>query len=295
LVTKMFPVGSVASLSANQESQFGLQSWVNKRLVVCGDLPEHMRKVLSQTIWQSMLSGEYVTVPRKNLSALSVAAWEVPLFWCGNNLPDYRDNAGSVSRRLATFKFEQVVQNRDTSMAGKIERDELLDVLLRCLKKYHALRTKYPGGDFWKFAPRALLDSRNEAQEETNYLANFVANGDDYYDCVFQEGAQTTLIVLKKAFQNHMRINHDGVSVKWSGDYHALRARGFIVEKDNVCKFTGCAGPPRKAVCGDHFCGGKNRKKLTVVRNLVVTTRTMTVGCSRNGPTTRQIDAHLGV
>jgi hypothetical protein len=265
LVAKMFPLGSVASLSANQEDTFGLQGWTNKRLIVCLDLPKNMKGVLAQTIWQSMISGEHVSVPRKGGTVEVIPEWKVPTFWVGNGLPDYTNNAGSVSRRLATFKFVRVVKNVDTAMAGKLEANELVAVMIRCLHKYHMLREKYSGAGFWRFAPQAMVDARQEAQESTNHLANFIANGDDFYDCVFEKGALTSLSTLRTAFANHLRFNRK--SFKWTSDFHVLRVRGFLVKKVNVCKV--CAATPATGrACGEHYHQGKNRKQVLYVHNL---------------------------
>jgi hypothetical protein len=269
LVTKMFPAGSVVALSANQEQEFGVQTWVTKRLVVCADIPKDMAKVLEQSLWQSMVSGEHVNVPRKTRDALSVPTWLTHMFWCGNHLPNYVDNAGSVSKRLATFKFETAVRTFDVDMKVKIEKDELVAVLLRCLRRYHEMRIRQRGKGFWDFAPQALVDARTEAPEETNRLADLVANGNDFYDCVFQKGERTLLSEFKTAFQNHMKFKHPGERFPWSADYHPLRARGFDVKKEHICKV--CKGPAQLALCGDHYAGGKNRSKVSFVRNLRLT------------------------
>jgi hypothetical protein len=226
-----------------------------------------MRQVLSQTIWQSMLSGDFVNVPRKNKTALAVQSWGVPMFWCGNQLPNYRDNTGSVTRRLATFKFEKVVKKRDVLMQKKIEQVELVPILLRCLTRYHELRERYPAADFWKFAPRRLRQNRAEASEETNYLANFIANGDDFYTCVYEEGAKTKLSDLKAAFMNHMKFRNPDIRCRWTSDYHPLRARGFMVSQVNICKVCD-RSPAVRSACGEHWNDGKNRKKLKVIDNM---------------------------
>jgi phage/plasmid-associated DNA primase len=266
LVSKMFPVGSVANISANHEKQFGLEKLVNARLILCMDLPKDMCQVLSQTEWQSCVSGEYVSVPRKNKVALSVPEWSAPFFWAGNSSPNYRDNAGSASRRLATYRFETVIAKRDTMLVAKVLDTELVAIMLRCLTRYHDLRERRAGQDFWKFAPMALVEQRDRASEETNYLANFVANGDNFYDCVFEEGAVTPLALIKKAFTNHMQFNHADVKFVWSSDYHALRSRGFVIKRSYLCKV--CPEIASLALCGDHYNAGKNRKQVTVVHNL---------------------------
>jgi hypothetical protein len=270
LVSKMFPQGSVSNISANHEKQFGLESLVDARLVLCPDLPDNMAKVLAQTEWQSCISGEFVSVPRKCKVALSVPHWSAPFFWAGNNRPNYRDNSGSASRRLAMFPFEKLVKRRDTMLVPKILSGELVAVMLRCLRAYKDLCARQIGRDFWSFAPQRMCEQKDTSAEETNHFTNFVANGDDYYQCIFDEGSVTPLIALKKAFANHLKFNHPEANVAWNSDYHALRARGYVVERLNVCKL--CGKHATKATCGEHF-DVRNRKRSTLVRNLQLKTR----------------------
>jgi hypothetical protein len=265
IVSKMFPAGAVANISANHEKQFGLEKLVNARLILCPDLPDDMRKVLSQTEWQSCVSGEFVSVPRKNKVALSVPEWSAPFFWAGNNLPNYHDNSGSASRRLATFRFERVIASRDTQLVQKILDNELLAVMLRCLTRYRDTYTRRAGQDFWKFAPAVMVEQRDQASEETNHFTSFVANGDDFYQCIFQEGAQTQMADIKKAFANHMKFNHEDIKWKWSSDYHALRSRGYVITRVNLCKT--CGELALKATCGEHYSPA-NRRRLVVVKNM---------------------------
>ena len=278
LVSKMFPAGSVANISANHEKQFGLEKLVNARLILCMDLPDDMRKTLSQTEWQSCVSGEYVSVPRKNKVALSVPEWSAPFFWAGNNLPNYRDNSGSASRRLATYRFEQVIAKRDTMLVRKIIDTELVAVLLRCLHRYNELRTRQAGKDFWKFAPKVMLEQRDRASEDTNHFTSFVANGDEFYQCVYEESAVTPILELRKAFANHMQFNQPDIKWVWSSDYHALRSRGYVIDRINLCKI--CGAYARKEACGDHY-NPKNRRRVVVVRHMHLKRRDREDQCSQ--------------
>jgi phage/plasmid-associated DNA primase len=266
LIRKMFPGGSVAVLSSNFEGKFGLENWVDKRCVIAPDIPARLDRVLDQTDWQAMVSGDPVSVPRKNRKAIQVPAWKPTAIWAGNHLPSYRDNSGSASRRLAVFKFETLVEKRDTTLVRRIESEELVAVLLRCLATYHETRIARGNADFWSFAPRALLNARDEANEETNHLAAFIANGDDYYQCTYVDGAATSLLELKRAFQNHMKFVHPDAEYRWTSDYHPLRKRGYQVKKTYVCKI--CQNVASARGCGDHYESGKNRKQVTMIHNL---------------------------
>jgi phage/plasmid-associated DNA primase len=61
----MFPIGTVGTLSANQEQTFGLEGLYEKRMMICPDIKEDFGKVLDITLLQSMVSGEAVSIARK--------------------------------------------------------------------------------------------------------------------------------------------------------------------------------------------------------------------------------------
>ena len=80
-------------------------------------------KLINQSDFQSMASGEGVSIARKNKQAISDQSWTVPLVMAGNPIPDYKDNSGSISRRLAMFLFTTLVQEKNavqTIMEQKI-------------------------------------------------------------------------------------------------------------------------------------------------------------------------------
>ena len=84
------------------------------------DMPRNISKLVNQSDFQSMASGEGVSIARKNKTAISDQAWTVPLVMAGNPLPDYKDNSGSISRRLAMFLFTTLVQEKNTSLETNI-------------------------------------------------------------------------------------------------------------------------------------------------------------------------------
>ena len=77
---------------------------------------------------------------------------------------------------------------RDTQLVQKILGNELLGIMLRCLVRYRDTHSCRAGKDFWSFAPAVMLEQRDQAAEETNHFTSFVANVDDFYQCIFEEG-----------------------------------------------------------------------------------------------------------
>lgn len=269
LVKRMFSPGSVGVITATQEQQFGLESLCQKRLIMIPDLPKKFGKIINQSDFQSMVTGEGVSVARKNKTAISDQDWTVPMLGAGNYLPDYNDNSGSISRRLVVFLFSVLITARNTALKDTIIRDELVTIMIRCIVRYRTTCERWGGADFWvKIAPASLREVQSEVKEETNYLANFLANGDDYYQVLYVKGTVTPMDQLEKAFSNHMRIKHKQDKAKIGDDKHPIKAAGYTIERVNLCKI--CHQKSSKDVCGDHY-SSNNRFRKWVIHNMRIT------------------------
>jgi hypothetical protein len=66
---------------------------------------------LDQAQLQSMISGENVSIMRKNKTALS-KLWTVPGILAGNEVANWVDNSGSMSRRIVLSYWERKVQSK---------------------------------------------------------------------------------------------------------------------------------------------------------------------------------------
>ena len=265
IVQKMFPSNRIGVISANNEKKFGLETLHDKLLVVAPDIPKKMQDVFEQTILQAAVGGEYVNIPQKNKQALSVK-WSAPQLWAGNNMPDYTDNSGSISRRFVVFLFETLVKTRDLTLQGRIIANEIDTIMIRCVMKYNKFRIENEGKDIWEVVPKSMLQTRERIKEETNHLANFLANGNDHYDVIFDKSKTTDLVDLKKAFHNHMKYTMEMNNVKMGSDHHPIKAKGFIVVRPHICKICG-ATPATKQQCGKHY-DPKNRKRKYIIKHM---------------------------
>jgi hypothetical protein len=142
--------------------------------------------------------------------------------------------------------------------------------------QYRRATERFKGGDFWaKIAPASLRAAQSEVKEQTNHLMNFIKNGDDYYQVIFEEGKITPFEDLEKAYSNHMRIHHKNDKAKIEGDHFPIKAVGFIVERQHLCKI--CKEAASKDTCGDHYAGGKNRRQKLIIKNMRIEIRIPTV------------------
>ena len=269
LVSKMFPAGSVGSITANLEGGFGLESLFAKRLVTIPDLPENFAKVLKQSDFQSILSGETVSIARKNKTAVNELEWTVPMIGAGNYLPDYKDSSGSISRRLAVFLFVNLVQDKNTLLDQAVIDSELVTVMLRCIYSYRSACARLTGKEFWSHvAPRDIIETQESVKEETNHLANFIQNGSPYYQISHESGAITKWEDLEKAYCNHMRIDHKIEKQRIGSDLFPIKNAGFTIARDNLCKT--CHGRHLKEICGEHY-DGRNRYRRVTIHGMKIT------------------------
>lgn len=271
-VSDWFPDGTVGSISSNHEATFGLQTLYDKRLIVMPDVGVGFSKVLEQTQYQNMISADKVTVPRKGKDALHVKHWAVPVFGAGNMMPDYKDTAGQIARRHAAFVFGTAVTKRDMSLPQKMRETELVTVMLRCVKQYHSQRRRFTGcGGFWEHAGKYLNDVKRSVTVTANPVMDFLLNGDARYQVIFDqsESAVVPFSKFKSIFEHYMNFSHKRRNFKLTDDHlQPLKLQGFKIKRLHVCKV--CDKKAAKRVCGSHWEGGKNRKKLLVIQNMVL-------------------------
>ena len=158
IVNEMFPAGSVGCLGS--EDTFGLASLYTKRLVVIPDMPENIASIMSAQTWQSMTSGEQVSVAIKHKDAKCDKKWTAPQLMAGNCAPNWKDKKGAVFRRLAIFEWSNLIESRDPSLKKKIIAQELVTILLRCVALYRLACERFESKEFWEHvAPQSLKDS----------------------------------------------------------------------------------------------------------------------------------------
>ena len=172
-----------------------------------------------------------------------------------------------------------MIASRDPSLKKKIISGELVTILLRCVALYRLACERFESKEFWEHvAPQSLKDSKAAATQDASPLSTFLADGNDYYQCVYEPGSATTWENLEKAYSNHCRwVLKQDKPQRIGTDHYSLKAAGFLVKEHQVCKLCGST-QATKASCGDkdskphgdHYHGGKNRRKKMVVENMLL-------------------------
>lgn len=142
-----FNAEDVEILANNSQRGFGLETLIDKLVWMCLEVKHDF--TLDQAQLQSMVSGEPVSIMRKNKTALSVV-WKVPGIMAGNEPAAWVDNSGSMSRRVVICYFDRKVtaDKVDPNLDNKIKA-HIGNFLHKCASAYHAATSEFGNKDIW--------------------------------------------------------------------------------------------------------------------------------------------------
>ena len=145
LMKYLYTADRVGVLSSNAEEKFGLAPLYDKKLVICPEAKKNFS--ISQGDLQSMVSGEDVSVAIKHKTAKTVE-WKASLMFCGNEIPNWQDASGSMTRRLLMFMFNKKIKNADTELTKKLHAD-VGQFIFRAVLSYRQAVIKYGSCGIW--------------------------------------------------------------------------------------------------------------------------------------------------
>ena len=168
---KFYDSDDVRTLSNNIERKFGLSSIYDGFMFIAPEVKGDL--CLEQAEFQSLVSGEDVSVARKYEKAHSVE-WKTPGILGGNEVPNWKDNSGSVLRRILTWNFSKQVEDADPQLDDKLD-NELPIILLKCIRAYLDYTSKYRDQDIWNVVPKYFKNVQTQIAMVTNSLRHFLA------------------------------------------------------------------------------------------------------------------------
>ena len=216
LITKVFKKfyenEDVRTLSNNIERKFGLSSIYDGFMFIAPEVKGDL--CLEQAEFQSLVSGEDVSIAVKHEKAKSVE-WKTPGILGGNEVPNWRDNSGSVLRRLLPWNFAKQVKDADPQLEDKLDA-ELPVILLKCIRAYLEYSQKYANKDIWNVVPNYFKQVQTQVAMVTNTLQNFLASEKVRY----AEDAFVPQKIFIQIFNQHCQENNLG-KVKFNPDFYA--------------------------------------------------------------------------
>jgi hypothetical protein len=246
LITKVFKKfydsEDVRTLSNNIERKFGLSSLYDGFMFIAPEVKGDL--CLEQAEFQSLVSGEDVSIAQKYEKAKSVE-WKTPGILGGNEVPNWKDNSGSVLRRLLAFNFGKQVKDADPHLDDKLDV-ELPAILLKCVKAYLDFAQKYSDQNIWNVVPKYFKGVQTQVAMVTNSLQNFLASEKVRYGsdlCVPQK-------IFTQIFNQHCQENNLG-RFKFNPDFYAgpFSSRDLSVSTE-ARTYKGRAYPPQPMIMG---------------------------------------------
>lgn len=160
----------VGVLSNNIEKKFGISAFFDKFLFVAPEIKADLQ--LEQAEFQSIVSGEDVQVNIKHQKAQSIQ-WTVPGILAGNEVPNWSDNSGSITRRVVIWDFMKMVENGEMDLGHKLEL-EMPAIIVKCNRAYLEAVSKVGKDNIWTHLPNYFHVQRQELAASTNALVSFL-------------------------------------------------------------------------------------------------------------------------
>ena len=174
IVQDWFPPRLVSTISANMEDKFGLAGIVETYICMCTEVTKAFP--LNRGVWQSMVTGESVVVPRKNKDPVD-KEWTVPMAMFGNEAPQYIDKSGSVHRRMALFCMRRPVDpaRADSNLLQKL-RGGSAALLVKCNDAYREFADEFREKSFWApgVASQQMIEWHEDVLCEIDPLTAFL-------------------------------------------------------------------------------------------------------------------------
>lgn len=216
LITKVFKKfyepEDVKALSNNSEKKFGLSAIYNVLLFIAPEIKGDMQ--LEQAEFQSMVSGEDVSVAIKGQTAKTVE-WKTPGVLGGNEVPNWKDNSGSVLRRILAWNFGKQVKDADTQLDEKLDK-ELPAILQKCVRAYLDYAQKYRNKDVWNVVPEYFKTIQKQVAMVASTLHNFLEST----NLVYGSELYVPQKVFVQLFNQHCQANNLG-RPRFNSDFYA--------------------------------------------------------------------------
>jgi hypothetical protein len=200
LLCELFDPNDIAAISNSCQKTFQLDGLYKKMIMICTDMDENFAFDMPTLL--NMISGETVSVIRKNKDPDVINNWSIPMAFASNRLPaKFNDSAGQLSRRWPMIEFGKRVLKVDTSLFHEClkELDKFLFVINSA---YLDFRKNHGRQDIREFMPKKILKSSEKYIKQLNPIESFVEECCDLEDL---EVERKTYILLWKDFTTHFR------------------------------------------------------------------------------------------
>jgi len=218
---------------------------------------------------QSMITGEEMSIMRKGLPALQVI-WKSPGVMAGNELANWTDNSGSMSRRLVLFYFLKKVKNSDPRLASQLA-DELPALLHKSNMAYAEACARFGHCDIWGKNPELMEEFKHDPELERSYKGSRTILPSYFHANKSSLKQQTHLMenFLANVDELEMKEKHIGMP--------------FEVDKDSIMSFKSLANAYFKKLDAKPFQWSKTDRYMSTLEDYDLEVRKLTENDRKEG------------
>ena len=246
LITKVFKKfyesEDVGVLANNIEKKFGLSAIKDNFMFIAPEIKSDLG--LEQAEFQSIVSGEDVSIAVKNKTAVSIE-WNVPGVLGGNEVPNWKDNSGSILRRILPWNFTKQVREADPQLDEKLNK-ELPIILLKCVRGYLDYSNKYRDRDIWNVVPKYFEIIKKQVAMVASTLTNVL----EYTSIKYGEELCVPQTIFVQMFNQHCSANNLG-KPKFNQDFYVGPFSSRVIEvREEIVKYNGRTYPKQPVIFG---------------------------------------------
>jgi hypothetical protein len=236
LITKVFQKfyepTDVKKLSNNVEKRFGLSGIYDGLMFIAPEIKGDLN--LEQAEFQSIVSGEELAIAVKFETAKNIT-WDVPGILGGNECPNWKDNSGSILRRLMTWHFKKQIRDEDTDPLLELKLEKEMPIILqKCVRGYLDYAQKYQDQDIWNVIPEYFKEVRKSVATVTNALEHYLQSD----KVQFNSGGlkyMCPIDIFKERFFTYCMLNNLP-KPRFNSDFYIgpFSSRGITIEKIDI-------------------------------------------------------------
>ena len=200
ILQKWYDEEDVGIISNNIDTKFGIKPHVNKFMVLAPEISENFK--MEQTDWQLLVEGGRNTYSEKYKNDETIE-WTLHMTMGGNKIMRYKNNSESVSRRTVVVNFWKKVVKTDTAIDKKLSK-EMPAIMKLCVSAYYSAVREYGIKGIWDILPRYFHENKEDMEQTTNALQNFLKSG----KVVFGDKFYIPAKVFSQEFNEHVRENN---------------------------------------------------------------------------------------
>ena len=233
ILKQFYEPADIGIASNNIEKKFGVSGLVGKKIILGPEIKGNW--AIDQAELQSMISGESIQVNTKFKQASSLK-FNSHIAIAGNVIPEFSDNAGSMSRRTVICPFDHTVRKGDAKLGQKIQKENAF-IMQACNKGYLQAVHDYGKSGIWEVLPELFKTTQESMAENTNALVHFLKTDlvilgkkDDKGNEIFCREK-----VFVAAFNDHCKESHLGNS-KWTSQFFSKPFADFGLTISKNCR-----------------------------------------------------------